>query len=1587
METSQSPNSSALPIAAGKGVGLFMLGATLQSVLSLAKSQPKVFRKIGLTYDAETPLQNSVIVHLADSGLRLRFDGADQRLRMIEVVDFGKTQFSFRGQDLVKIAPNEDEVNKNKIHVNFKGPSFHKIYSKLFGPTFAGEYLGPRTQDLSAYGLYILSYPGISFSFPIKAATYSPKIDFVSLLNAQSTLPAKALCIFSGSSWPEARTKLFAPFVPRSILDPTPPRSEKLTLDELDFVRIHSCGRIELMLRQGDSVWITLGETSPQDLVSDLGAPDSIYRKSDRRMAIHRARSPSGSRSRSGQRNRIRSVERGMESDQSSANAESTSEESDSDTTDLKPSDASAESFWNYFGLGFDLFLSAGTTSSHSKALKDGDFVRSQATGGSGGSLTVTKVIIHGNIPNSYPFNRHRRLRWILMLPPFHNDHDSLYSETPFQQISERLKRVFKNSYANAEDEKWSQQGMVLNRDWGNSPGSSCELLGGWEESTKRRVGGSIIGEHQGLGNTELYGFPGLVFEVLKNDVAFSSLGLTMPRPGPLGKYWSSTVLLPKTSFKLRPDPVALAASAAKDASHRFPSQTFYNWQRANRSAERPFILHDGPPYANGDLHIGHAVNKLLKDFIGRFEVSQGKRVHFVPGFDCHGLPIELKALERFDRRNGPALSEGGRGSKRDPDTVRKLAQEHASDTAKRQTEQFSAWNIMADWEKPYMTMNVSYKVNQLKVFRSMVEDGLIINQTKPVFWSPSTETALAEAELIYKEDHISNAIYVLFPRSLNKDTKFQGQPIDKLSLVVWTTTPWTIPANRAIAVHPDINYSIVETERFGPVVIATELIAKVTADEAMGATKLLIQGITGKELSEQIRYQHPFEEPEACSHPVILADFVGNETGTGLVHCAPGHGEDDFQACRRYGITAIAPVDDRGCFTSEVCSSNALLAEEGRIDLKKLIGLPVLKEGQTLVIEYLLKRGLAFGQHAYKHKYPYDWRTNKPIIWRATQQWFIDVTALKGDAIEALQQVQIPTSTGTEQSPLEKMIHGRDMWCISRQRVWGVPIPAIYPTSADASPILSAESVNHMIRVLQGPQNTVSDIYPGEFLRRIVQNHKRSQKLSDYVENNDDFEFAKDTMDVWFDSGTSWSTFQKSMDSSFEQADVYIEGKDQHRGWFQSSLLTSTAHQRQLLKSDEIENRDFSLKAPFKKLITHGFMLDEKRQKMSKSIGNVISPSAIIDGSFLESNVQPKSRKEALGLDGLRYWVASVDYTTDISFGQSMLRASNTHLLKLKGTIRFLLGNLSDFDRTANVVPLSELELNDRLALRELALVNAKIHRQMASYNFAQATSALNDFVATILSARYFKAIKDRLYVSDQSSPTRRAAQTTLVYIYDHLLGFLAPILPNLLDEVHTTSPPGIKKGVHGEHPLHLLFPEPAAEWTSDATLPSLTSLFKRTTTAMGLAWAQAQAKNIKGGEVQCKAVIHFRRGSTDAALIETHQTELDQALVAALGVSKVEFVDAKEVGTEGFVLEAEIEGAKGQGEKGWLQLRPAEGGKCPRCWMYVVKKEGKTDDQEDGSLCKRCEDVVERMGLNTRPDEEYLRKWEDSRKVNASK
>ena len=1004
-----------------------------------------------------------------------------------------------------------------------------------------------------------------------------------------------------------------------------------------------------------------------------------------------------------------------------------------------------------------------------------------------------------------------------------------------------------------------------------------------------------------------------------------------------LPRSWSSTLQLPKSAFPAR----ALAADRSKYLQRC--TDDLYAWQRKRPGERKRFTLHDGPPYANGSLHIGHALNKILKDITCRFQLSQGKTVDYVPGWDCHGLPIELKALEK-QKELSTIDSEN---QQLNAVETRKAAQQLALSAVENQKRSFREWGIMADWDNAWMTLHKDFEINQLHVFKEMVRTGLIYRRFKPVYWSPSSRTALAESELEYKEDHVSTAAFVKYPlQSLSAGLDFtQRVSAGQVNAVIWTTTPWTLPANRAIGIHSDLDYAIVNSAKHGRLLLAQSRIAHV---EAMCKENLeVVAHLRGSQLTG-LTYRDMVFDKWSAARPLLHADFVAADSGSGLVHIAPGHGVDDYELCLKHGINAFAPLDDSGCFTD-----NALPDKP-----EALMGKPVLTEGNMSVLELLDTQGHVIAQHAYTHRYPYDWRSKQPIILRATQQWFADVGEIREAALQSLEAVSFIPDGGKER--LRSFVKNRSEWCISRQRAWGVPLPALYDRKTGQA-VLSEESVSHIMSVIQ-ERGTDAWWTDDESFDTLWTSPVLQKKFS-----QSSFRRGTDTMDVWFDSGTSWTQTENTEQASGSHvADVYLEGTDQHRGWFQSSLLTYIAHQ-------DKTSGHLRPKAPFKTLITHGFALDEEGRKMSKSIGNVISPDEIIQGTLLpplkkkNKNKTPelpdtKVSYDAMGPDALRLWAASCDYTKDVIVSQIVLKAINATLAKYRVTFKLLLGILEDFNPSTKVTKLHTI---NQIALIQLNKVRTSVRQHYEKFEFNKAVLELNKYITTDLSGFYIEAVKDVIYTNSKDSAARVNAQYTLFQIYCQLQAMLAPVTPLLVEEAWDYAPKQIQHLQRTLLSMNDRAETAHSNWRNEQLEQDLPYLMQANA-AVKVAQETARSEKKMGSSLQSDVIFQFEGSSKEGEssaldVLARYHDGLETLLV----VSKVDICAGPlpaHISTAEWAYKADFDV---EGCRVTAHVYSPRKAKCVRCWKYTAPVKAR----EEEALCNRCEVVVEGL-RQTKPE-----------------
>ena len=951
---------------------------------------------------------------------------------------------------------------------------------------------------------------------------------------------------------------------------------------------------------------------------------------------------------------------------------------------------------------------------------------------------------------------------------------------------------------------------------------------------------------------------------------------------------YKETVNLPQTKFDMR----ANAVKREPEIQAFWTEAQIYE-KLAQENTGEPFILHDGPPYANGSLHVGHALNKILKDIINKYQLLNGRKVRFVPGWDCHGLPIELKVLQTLKQDERKALT---------PIALRKKAKEFALEAVNDQREGFKRYGVWADWEKPYITLDPAYEAAQIEVFGQMFLKGFIYRGLKPVYWSPSSRTALAEAELEYPEGHISNSLYAAF-EMLTLSPELQ-MPFDsflgELGVAIWTTTPWTLPGNLAIAINPDLVYSVVEVGENNPTKFKYWLVAKDLVESLavkLGVT-LEIKASTLGKLLEHCTYRHPLYD--RISEIIIGGDYITTEAGTGLVHTAPGHGQEDYIVGKKYNLPILAPVDDGGILTEEA---------------GKFAGLNVLKDANPAIIAAMQELGCVIKEEPYQHKYPYDWRTKKPVIFRATEQWFASVAGFRDDALAAIETVTwIPPQGKNRITP---MIAERSDWCISRQRNWGVPIPVFYNTETN-QPLITAETIAH-IKAIVAEHGT--DAWWEMSIEELLPEQYRN--------DGNTYRQGFDTMDVWFDSGSSWAAVVQQREGLQYPADLYLEGSDQHRGWFQSSLLTSVAVTGQ---------------APYKKVLTHGFAVDEKGIKMSKSIGNVVDPSVVILGGKNQKEEPP------YGADVLRLWVSSVDYSNDVPLGKNMLKQLNDARGKIRNTARFLLGNLHDFDPTKDAVPYAELSELDRYMLHRMTEVFAEVTDAFETYQFFRFFQTVQNFCVVDLSNFYLDIAKDRLYISSENAQRRRSCQTVLAIALENLCKAIAPVLSHLAEDIWQFIPYQTDhKSVFESGWLNL-----DSSWTQPDLAEKWTKLRELRTESNKVLEQARTAKEI-GSSLAAKLLVYTNDPAWRSVLNSlnvsdrTHGNNVDELRYLLL-VSQVELVDSIDrISSMKFSTTTEIFG---------IGVADADGVKCDRCWNYSTHV---GTSESHPLLCDRCVDAID--------------------------
>lgn len=912
---------------------------------------------------------------------------------------------------------------------------------------------------------------------------------------------------------------------------------------------------------------------------------------------------------------------------------------------------------------------------------------------------------------------------------------------------------------------------------------------------------------------------------------------------------YNSTLNLPKTDFPMR---AGLPKSEPVTLKNWEEENLYENLMKLNEGKPL-FVLHDGPPYANGNIHLGHALNKILKDFIVRYKNMAGFKAPYVPGWDTHGLPTELKARQKAGVGNSAEISIV---------ELRKMCEEFVTGYIDDQRSQFKRLGVIGEWDNPYITLNPEFEAEQIRVFAEMAAKGYIYKGLKPVYWCPECKTALAEAEIEYAEDPC-HSIYVKFKTKDDKGV-FSAMGIDpsKVSFVIWTTTTWTLPANVAICVGPRFEYSVIKTgDEY--LVMATDLfksaleVAEITDYEVVATVK-------GSEL-EYITTAHPFLDRESL---VIVGEHVTLESGTGCVHTAPGHGVDDYNVCLNYPeIPVICPVDSNGVLTDEAGQFAGLTTNEAN----KKIAL------------YLDENGSLFALKKIVHQYPHCWRCKTPILFRATDQWFCSVEDFKDDAVNAINNVEWIPAWGRDR--ITNMVRERKDWCISRQRKWGVPIPIFFCKDCGEAHI----EREAMMAVADLFEKEGSNAWYNHSAEEILPEGTKCKKCG-----CTDFEKEKDIMDVWFDSGSSHTAVVKKRDNLKFPADLYLEGNDQYRGWFQSSLLTSVATTGE---------------APYKTVLTHGMILDDESRKMSKSLGNGISPQDVI---------------KQYGADVLRLWVASTDYQTDVHISNDILKQISESYRKIRNTARYILGNISDFDPDKDMVNLDKLMPIDRWALAKLNELQTRVKESYDKYEFHIVYHSIHNFCVVDMSNFYLDVLKNRLYLEKPDSIQRRAAQTAIYIILNAMTRMIAPILAYTSDEIWKFMPHSASD--NADHIIYNEMPAPVVVDADEAFMAFWDKIHELRDEVKKSLEPLIKEKTIKGS---LEAKVTLSAGGEKLEFLKKAEPELTNAFI----VSAIEIIDNN----------GELE----------ISVEKAEGEKCERCWT-ISKTVGQS--AEHPTICAHC-------------------------------
>ncbi len=920
---------------------------------------------------------------------------------------------------------------------------------------------------------------------------------------------------------------------------------------------------------------------------------------------------------------------------------------------------------------------------------------------------------------------------------------------------------------------------------------------------------------------------------------------------------YKKTLNLPKTKFPMK----ANLAQREPQQLAEWEKMGLYDQLRKASAGRQRFILHDGPPYANGHIHMGTALNKILKDFIVRSRQMAGFDAVYVPGWDCHGLPIEHNVEKEL----------GSRKQTMGQAEIRRKCRKYAEKFIDIQRNEFKRLGVLGDWQDPYLTMSYQYEATIARECCSFALDGSLYRSKKPIHWCCSCQTALAEAEIEYA-DETSPSIFVKFEVADSLEDVNPALAGRKAAVVIWTTTPWTLPANLAIALHPDFVYAAVDVGADQLLILAKELV-----DQCMDTFGYDNYGVV-------CQFDAAALENKKCRHPlydrdslVILAEHVTLDTGTGCVHTAPGHGREDYEVGLRYGLDVYAPVDEQGCFTEDV----GYFAGQ------------MVFEANTAINAKLEELGVLLAAEKIEHSYPHCWRCKQPVIFRATSQWFISMekNGLRQSALEAIDRVSWIPAWGKER--IYGMIENRPDWCVSRQRAWGVPITVF--TCAKCGALVINQKV--VERIYDLFLKNGADVWFEKDISELI-----PEGLSCPECGGSQLHKETDILDVWFDSGVSHAAVLETRADLHWPADLYLEGSDQHRGWFHSSLLTAVGTRKQ---------------APYKAVLTHGFVVDADGKKMSKSLGNVVAPKEVID---------------RYGAEILRLWVSASDYRDDIRISDNILRQLVDAYRRIRNTCRFMLGNLSDFDPRTDCVEYEKMEDIDRFALHRLQQLMEKASRAYENFEFHVIHHSLHNFCAVDLSAFYLDVLKDRLYTSAPCSQMRRSAQTAIYHILDALARLMAPILVFTAEEIWRYMPDDGRK----EASVHMAgMPQPRPAWT-DAELARKWETILEIRSLVTKALEQARADKLIGHSLDASVTVGLDQPRFE--LLQGYAAKLRSIFI----VSQAEMVQGV---VEGAQLNHE--------DQVYVLVKPAEGEKCQRCWVHDPTV---GSDEKHSGICGRC-------------------------------